>query len=129
MKCTPAGKKCPTTYHMPHNLDWSNLEKETDLNKQNEEEDETEDWYGNIQKQKELEKQELQKDNSEPSLSRPNSMLQSTSGTDDTETFIPQLTDTLVTSGTEEQEDNHSGDDDSEDSKDCDSEDTIHNIV
>ena len=38
--------------------------------------------------------------------------------TDDTETFTPQLTDMLVTSGIEEQEYNTYEEDDSEDSRD-----------
>ena len=52
-------------------------------------------------------------------------MAQSTSNTDGTKT----LTDTLVTSEAEEQEDNYSRKDGSEGSEDFDLEDTIDNIV
>ena len=52
-------------------------------------------------------------------------MPQSTSDTDDMQT----LTDTLATSGMEEQGDNNSSKDDSEDTEDYDTEDTIDNIV
>ena len=38
-------------------------------------------------------------------------MPKSASDTDDTETSTPQLTDTLITSGKEEQDDNNSEDD------------------
>ena len=87
---------------MSLNPDLSDPEKETDFKKQNEAEDEREDCDGNMQKQKELEKQELKNDNIESSLLNPNSMPQSISDTDDTETFTPQLTVTLVTQGMEE---------------------------
>ena len=41
--CTLAGKKCPTPYPLPLNLDWSNAEEEADIKKQNEAEHEIED--------------------------------------------------------------------------------------
>ena len=63
-----------------------------------------------------------------PPYQAQNFMSQSTFNTDDTEIFATQLTDTLVTSGKEEQEDNHS-EDDSKDFEDYDSKDTIDNIV
>ena len=98
--CTPLGKQCPMTYHMPLNRHLSDLEEEN------------EDFNCNRQKEKELKEQELENKNLiEPQMPQYQSMF--TTDTDDT-ILAPEYTDTLVPTTEEKQEEEQTEEGDTE---------------
>ena len=97
-------------------------EEGKDINMPNAVEEEIEDWYGDIQRQKELKELELKNNKITIPQSSPKSQSISTSDMDEKVVHSPELT------GNGEQKED-SSEDESEDSKNFNSEDTIANIV
>ena len=118
---TSLGKQCPTTYSMPFNPNWSDLEGKE------------EDWNGERQKEKKLKEQELE-NNSLIEPQSPQYQLTSTTNTDDT-ILAPELTNNLVPTTEKKQKEEQTEEADTENNSetisetDYDLDDMIDNIV
>ena len=88
--CMPVGRQCPNNYILPMHPEWSDLEEEKDLSKQENEEEqekkEEEEWDGTRQKEKEQEPK-INKSDSETMAPFENNTIKEDS---------PQLTNTLI---------------------------------